>query len=271
MSIEDPGWGGFVEEEPAPSQPPPPATSPGPPAPPSPRRTRTIVVALVAVIVVAGAGTGVALTLSSKTSSTTTTTTTAASTTNTGNTGGGEPSLISVVPSALSGTCSATASSERVAAQVIDEIGCDAESVSGSSADFIGYARFASASAVSGYFSALLSSNSLTAGQGDCASVTLGGATSNGSYCEGSYTDSAGNSGEDVAFLGQSFDVGGSAGSTTAFCQANFPGSSGVSVVAWTSPGDDSVGFAVDCTASASSFVAGMLSNLVHGDYLLND
>lgn len=291
MSIDDPGWGGLIEEEPgAPepgaTEPAPPAAGqrppgraepPAPPAPPARNRRRKILIVAAAVVVLGGAGAGIALGLGSSkpaSSSTTTTTTTSAPGANTGGagpTGAGEPSLIGVVPSALSGACSATPAANRVSSQATDEVGCDAEPVSGSSADFIGYVRFASASAASSYFSSVLDGNSLTSGTGDCGTASLSGTTSNGSYCEGSYSDSDGNSGQDLAFVGQSFDVGGPAGSTSAFCQSNFPGSSGASVVVWTSPGDDSAGFAVDCTSSTSSFVDGMLQNLVHADYVLND
>jgi hypothetical protein len=309
MTIDDPGWGGFIGDEPgeplpatgpdttpsagadmgpdiSPPEPAPPATTIGsrPPASPPKKGIPRAALIAVAAVVVIGAGVGIALALGGKKTTTTTTTTAVTSTTapgsssstsSTGPTGttgnGGEPSLLSVVPTALAGHCEQVATGELISTSATDEISCDAAEVSGSAADLIGYARFASSAKVGDYFSGLLKLNSLSASTGNCSSLALSGSTAAGDYCASSYTDSDGNSGSELAFLGSSFQVGGSDGSSTAFCEANFPGGSGVSVVAWTSPSDDSFGFAIDCTASGSTFVDGMESDLVHADYVLGD
>jgi hypothetical protein len=306
MTIDDPGWGGFIGDEPGEpvpgpgaettagagadmgpdiSQPPPPVTDKGsrPPRPPaSPAKKGIPRVALIAVaaVVVIGGGVGIAVALSGKKPSTTTTTTTttsvspntsstSATTTTTGN--GSEPSLISVVPTALAGRCEQVQSAEFVSTAVTDEISCDAAEVSGSEADLIGYARFASSGEVGDFFSGLLKANSLSASTGNCSSLALSGSTSAGDYCASSYTDSDGNSGSELAFIGSGFQVGGTDGSAATFCESEFPESTGVSVVAWTSPSDDSFGFGIDCTDSSSTFVDGMESDLVHADYVLGD
>jgi hypothetical protein len=305
MTIDDPGWGGIIGDEPGvpgpdPAAPEalapdeaqvPPADSArgssvytAPPAmPPSPaqktQRKRAVgaIIGAVAFLVIAGGSIGAVFAFKKSPSTTTTsspsagsTVTTAAGTTGpSGNTGSG--SLISVVPSALSGKCATVPSADFVTSSVTSAVSCDALGVSGSSADVIGYARFGSTAALSSYFSSLLSANSLSTGVGDCSTGSLTGTASSGNFCEGSYTDSAGNAGDELAFVGSAFNLGGAAGSTSAACQASFPGSTGASVVAWTSPSDDSFGFAVDCTASSASFVDGMESNLLHAAYTLND
>jgi hypothetical protein len=296
MTIDDPGWGGLIGDEeklppgaPAPPRPADPAGSLLPPEqssegallppdlkkiePPSPvqnrRLTLILVIIAVALGVVGGGAAGVIVALSGH--HTTTTTFGGGSSTTTSGGGSSEPALLSVVPSALSGHCQEEPGGAFVTSSVTDEIACAAQTVSGSAADIVGYARFANSAAVSSYFNGMLSLNGLTSGSGDCATVQLSASTSNGSYCEGGYADSDGNSGDEVVFQGSSFDVGGSQGSSTTFCQTNFPGSTGVSVVLWTSPSDDSFGFALDCTDTSSQFVDGMQSNLVHAAYVLND
>jgi hypothetical protein len=312
MTIDDPGWGGFIGDEPgeplpatgpdttagaeaemppdmgpdiSPPEPAAPVADTGsrPPRPPAspPKKgiPRAALIAVAAVVVVGG-GVGIALALSGKktptptTTSTTTTSSNTSSTGPTGNTGNGnssEPSLISVVPTALSGRCEQVPTADFISTASTDEISCDAAEVSGSEADLIGYARFASSTKVGDYFSGLLKLNSLSANTGNCSSLTLSGSTSGGDYCASSYTDSDGNSGSELAFVGSSFQVGGADGSSTTFCEGEFPGSTGVSVVAWTSPSDDSFGFALDCTDSSTTFVDGMESDLVHADYVLGD
>jgi hypothetical protein len=304
MTIDDPGWGGFIGDEPGEPvpgpettagtgadmgpdipQPAPPATDTGsrpprPPATPAKKGIPRAALIAVAAVVVIGGGVAVALALSGKKPSTTTTTTTTTSVspttsstsgTTTTTLNGSEPALLTVVPTALSGRCEQVQAAEFVSSAVTDEISCDAAEVSGSEADLIGYARLASSVKVGDFFSGLLKANSLAANTGDCSSLALSGSTSAGDYCASSYTDSDGNSGSELAFLGSSFQVGGPDGSAATFCESDFPGSTGVSVVAWTSPSDDSFGFAIDCTDSSSTFVDGMESDLVHADYVLGD
>jgi hypothetical protein len=304
---DDPGWGGLIGDEdgatpaePSASQPPseqpggllPPDSTPGsllPPdlkkiEPPSPLQNRRLTLILVVIAislgVVGGGAAGVIVALSGHHK--TTTTTTASTTTTTaggggtttstaaGNTGN-EPALLTVIPSALSGHCEQTPTSDFVTSSVTDEVACATEDVSGSSADIIGYARFANSSAVDAYFNSMLSLNKMSSGSGSCSNLQLSESSSNGTYCAGSYTDSDSNTGNEVLFEGTSFNVGGASGSSQTFCETDFPGSTGVSVVAWTSPADDSFGFALDCTDSSAEFVDGMQSDLVHAAYVLND
>ena len=303
MTTDDPGWGGFIsEDEHAPSaglqdgQPggllPPAQAEPHagallPPdlariEPESPVRNRRLTFILVVIAIglgiVGGGAAGFIVAFSGHHSTATTTTigggtttTSAGGTTTTSAGGNSEPALIGVVPSALSGTCSQSTSADFVATSVVDQVACATQSVSGSSADLIGYARFGSASALDAYFSQLLAANQLSSGAGNCSNADLSGSAPGGSFCEGSYTDSNGNSGNELLLLGSAFNVGGASGSAAAACQSAFPGSSGVSIIAWTSPVDDSVGFGVDCTNSSTQFVDGMQSNLVNAAYALND
>lgn len=306
MTIDDPGWGGFIGEgdpdladvptseqappafDPAGPRTTPPRTAKPPPTGGGGRRgiPKPALIAVAALVLVGG-GVGAAIALSSSKSPSTTTTTvapgatgstgstgstgTTGQTTTSSGTGGSEPAILGVVPSALSGVCTQTPTADRVSTAATDEVGCAAQTISGSSADLISFIRFPSSAVVSNYFSGLLQLNGLSANTGSCSNVTLSGSVSGGSFCEGTYTDSAGKSGSELIFVGSSFNVGGPAGSSSTFCSSTFPGSVGTTVVAWTVPSDDSVGFGVDCTDSTTSFAQGMQSNLVNDAFALND
>ena len=329
MTIDDPGWGGFIEdgapetsvqadaeatsnvpphgppatEQRAAEQPPigwqPPWPSTPPSVGPAKRRLAPMIALIAAVLVIVGGGAGAAIALTGSKSSPTTTqpsttqssttqpSTTQSSTTQSsttkpstststsataGGTGSAEPPLLSVIPTALSGTCKqASAADLASVAGAIEEIACNSASVSGSSADLIGYVRFRSTAALDGFFSHLLSLNQLSTSQGDCSSVTLSASTTAGEYCEGTYTDNLGNTGSELIFVGSDFNAGGPSGSAAAGCSTAFPNSNGVTVLVWTSPSDNSGGIGVDCTSSLTQFVNGMQSNLVAGNYGLND
>ena len=298
MTIDDPGWGGLIGDddksapaEPTPQPPadygaeqvsppsdagsllPPDMKAVGPPPSPVQNRRLTMILVIIAVClgVVGGGAAGVVVALSGHKANTTTTTLSRGGTQPTTGGTGSSRTLIADAPSALSGTCQETPTSDFVTSSVTDEIACDTEAVSGSEADIIGYARFGSGAALDSYFNSMLSLNGLTGTAGDCTSEQLSGSGTNGTFCEGGYTDSNSVSGNELMFLGSSFTVGGAQGSSTTFCQANFPNSSGVSVVAWADHTDDTFGFALDCTASPTTFVDGMQSNLLHAAYELSD
>jgi hypothetical protein len=180
--------------------------------------------------------------------------------------------LLSVLPDSLDGHCAAVPATDYVTSTVTDEVICDSSDVVGAAAYAIGYSRFKTSEAVIQYFDGILSSNGLSAGTGDCLEEDLSGTPSaGGDYCEGSYEDDDGNTGWEVLYVGPGFDVGGSEGSSAAFCAKEAPGSSGTSMVIWTSPSDDSSGFAFDCSASTGTYIEDMQSNLIEGNYVLND
>jgi hypothetical protein len=175
--------------------------------------------------------------------------------------------LAKVLPGYITGdsrnTCSGEHSDGYVAANESGEELCDLSANPNGDEDYVLYAGFPTASSATSYFTSLLIGNGMTAGQGDCSSLTLVTA-SNGSsqYCEGTYTRSAG-SGTDFVFSGSpKFNLGN--GNPVSGLDACSDATT-VDVVGFTDPTYFTVGIAIGCSGDSNA------DQMINSDFTAGD
>ncbi len=156
--------------------------------------------------------------------------------------------LPSYITGASSDSCEVEPSPAYVATAASDEELCDLSQNSNVPEDYVLYVGFPSESPATAYYSSLLSTNGMEAGQGDCSDLSMAStADASSQYCEGSYTTSA-SSGSDFVFSGNvNFDLGSdNPVSSLDACS----GASSADVLGFTDPTYAAIGVAISCTGT---------------------
>jgi hypothetical protein len=175
--------------------------------------------------------------------------------------------LLAQMPKAFAAQCTNEASSDFLSTNQTAQVVCSGSNVP--NADVLIYEQFDNTADADNYYSnALLSGNGMQSGQGDCASATLSGTSTNGTYCETNVTLNTKAVGNVFLFNGTEFQVG--SGVSLASVLSSPPPicantSNGFGVVGWSVDSKNLAALAITCSSDVGTLQS------INKDYLAND
>jgi hypothetical protein len=174
------------------------------------------------------------------------------------------------MPTKFAGNCVTSTGSEIFDTASSDQVECIGSTVP--DADALLYIQYSNSTGSENYYTnTLLSANSMSQNQGTCSTVTLGGSTSSGTYCEESVSfstsgSSATTQGREFLFVGTKFNLG----SNTDV--ANYCGSAGTgngfTAFGWTDDSANLTAVALACNQNSTTATA-IHSDFVNGTFSL--